>query len=110
MTRCCLLPVTLLHDGNLLDDLLQIRFDRNLLDGHHLARLLMDGFKHTAIGAKDTSKTYIKINTECTIKKANSINKLKHYTAKEVHVKRRILYLYGTQAERGLGEDCSWKK
>lgn len=35
---CVLLePVTLLHDGNLLDDLLQIRLHRNLLDCHHLA-------------------------------------------------------------------------
>lgn len=51
-------PITLLHDGNLLDDFLQIRLDRNLLDGHHLTRLLMDGLKHAAIGATDTNKSY----------------------------------------------------
>lgn len=45
-------PVTLLHDGNLLDDLLQIRLYRNLLDGHHLARLLVYGFEHTAIRSR----------------------------------------------------------
>lgn len=52
------LPVTLLHDGNLLNDFLQVRLDRNLLDGHYLTRLLMDGLKHTAIGATDTNTPY----------------------------------------------------
>lgn len=53
------LPVTLLHDGNLLDDFLQIGLDGNLLDGHHLTRLLMDGLKHAAIGTTDTNKLHI---------------------------------------------------
>lgn len=48
-------PVTLLHDGDLLDDLLQIRLHRNLLDSHHLARLLVNGFKNTAIGTRHTN-------------------------------------------------------
>lgn len=48
-------PVTLLHDGDLLDDLLQIGLHRNLLDSHHLARLLVNGFKNTAIGTRHTN-------------------------------------------------------
>lgn len=48
-------PVTLLHDGDLLDYLLQIRLHRNLLDSHHLARLLVNGFKNTAIGTRHTN-------------------------------------------------------
>ena len=47
-------PVTLLHDGDLLDDLLQVGLYRNLLDGHNLPCLLIVGLEHTAIGPDDT--------------------------------------------------------
>lgn len=43
-------PVTLLHDGNLFDDLLQVRLHRDLLDGHNLPSLFIVGLKYTAIG------------------------------------------------------------
>jgi len=43
------LTVALLHYADLLDNLLQVRINRNLLDGQHLARLLVLSLKHTAI-------------------------------------------------------------
>lgn len=43
-------PVTLLHDGDLFDDLLQVRLHRDLLDGHNLPSLFIVGLKYTAIG------------------------------------------------------------
>lgn len=46
---CVCVPVTLLHDGDLLDDLLKVRLHRNLFDGDDLARLLVVGFEHGAI-------------------------------------------------------------
>lgn len=36
-----MMGVTLLHDGDLLDDLLQVRVDGYLFDGQHLPRLLV---------------------------------------------------------------------
>lgn len=44
------LPVTLLHYGYLLYNLLQVRLHRNLFDCNHLTRLFMNSFEHTAIG------------------------------------------------------------
>lgn len=41
--------ITLLHDGNLLDDFLEIRIHGNLFDGKDLARLLVDGLVNAAI-------------------------------------------------------------
>ena len=41
--------VTLLHDGNLLDDLLQILVHRDLLDGQDLAGFLVQGLEHGSI-------------------------------------------------------------
>lgn len=43
------LPVTLLHYGYFLYDLLQVRFHRNLFNGNNLTRFFMDGFEYTAI-------------------------------------------------------------
>ena len=39
----------LLHDGNLFDDLLQIRVHRDLLDGQDLAGFLVQGLEHGSI-------------------------------------------------------------
>lgn len=52
-------PVALLHDGDFLDDLLQVRLHRNLFDGHNLPGLFIMSFKHTAIRAADTQRHFI---------------------------------------------------
>lgn len=49
-------PVTLLHNGDFLDDLLKIRLHRNLFDGYNLPGLFIMGFKHTAIRPADTQR------------------------------------------------------
>lgn len=72
-------PVTLLHDGDLLDDLLQIRLHRNLLDSHHLARLLVNGFKNTAIGTRHTNN----ITSPC-IHNANRVLPFRQQTGREM--------------------------
>ena len=41
--------VTLLHDGDLLDDLLKVCIHRHLFDGQHLPRVFVQGLVHTAI-------------------------------------------------------------
>lgn len=51
---CVYTPVTLLHDGDLLDDLLKVRLHRNLFDGDDIARLLVVGFEHGAVRPADT--------------------------------------------------------
>jgi hypothetical protein len=43
------LPVTLLHDGDFLDYLLQVRFHGHLLDCNNLASLFMNSLVHAAI-------------------------------------------------------------
>lgn len=47
-------PVTLLHDGDFLNDLLQIRLYRNLFDGNNLPRFLIIGLEYTTIRPADT--------------------------------------------------------
>lgn len=49
-------PVTLLHDGDFLDDLLKIRLHRNLFDGYDLPRLFIMCFKHTSVRPADTKR------------------------------------------------------
>lgn len=45
------LPITLLHYGDLFNNLLQIRLNRNLLNCNDLTSLFVDSFEHTAIGS-----------------------------------------------------------
>lgn len=42
-------PVALLHNGDLFNDLLQVRLHRNLFNGHNLPRLFMMRLEHAAI-------------------------------------------------------------
>lgn len=46
--------ITLLHNGDFLDDLLQICVHRNLFDGQDLARFLVKRFVNAAIGSTET--------------------------------------------------------
>lgn len=49
-------PVTLLHDGDFLDDLLKIRLHRNLFDGYNLPSFFIIGLKHAAIRPAGTHR------------------------------------------------------
>lgn len=63
-TQCChtstvvtgflLVPVTLLHDGDFLDNFLKIWLHRNLFNGHNLPSLFIMCFEHTSIRPADT--------------------------------------------------------
>lgn len=50
-------PVTLLHNGDFLDDLLKIGLHRNLFNGDNLPGLFIMGFEHTAIRPAETQRT-----------------------------------------------------
>lgn len=50
-TKCWYLPITLLHYWYLLNNLLQIRLNRNLLNCNNLACFFMDSFEYAAIGS-----------------------------------------------------------
>lgn len=49
-------PVTLLHDGDLLDDLLQIRLHRNLFDGYDLPSFFIMSLKYAAVRPAGTQR------------------------------------------------------
>lgn len=49
-------PVTLLHDGDFLDDLLKIRLHRNLFDGYDLPSFFIMGLKYAAVRPAGTQR------------------------------------------------------
>lgn len=49
-------PVALLHDGDLLNDLLKVRLHGDLFDCHDLSRLFVMSFKHAAVRPGDTER------------------------------------------------------